>query len=220
MTKQAVNVGVLPNDGQGDNLRAGATKINNNFNELYTALGDGDQLVTIVNGVLNSFPATSTGSNKVTFLYNNFASLPSPTTYDGMLAKVTADNAVYYAHNNAWVKMLDNTSPIASLGNVSDSAPSDGQALVWNQSNTRWQPGNVASQGGSITFASLTDTPANFSGAVVPLGNVKLPVEFTSTCPSAGCNTILPVSLEIMFVLKLKLSTTILPVPLARNSQS
>ena len=43
MTKQAVNVGVLPNDGQGDNLRAGATKINNNFNELYTALGDGDR---------------------------------------------------------------------------------------------------------------------------------------------------------------------------------
>ena len=51
MTKQAVNVGVLPNDGQGDNPHIGATKINNNFNELYTALGDGDPLVTIVNGV-------------------------------------------------------------------------------------------------------------------------------------------------------------------------
>ena len=31
MAKQAVNTGVLPNDGQGDNLRSGAVKINNNF---------------------------------------------------------------------------------------------------------------------------------------------------------------------------------------------
>ena len=196
MTKQAVNVGVLPNDGQGDNLRAGATKINNNFNELYTALGDGDQLVTIVNGVLNSFPATSTGSNKVTFLYNNFASLPSPTTYDGMLAKVTADNAVYYAHNNAWVKMLDTTSPLASLGNVSDSAPSDGQALVWNQSNTQWQPGNVASQGGSSTFVALSDTPTDFSGAggkIVRVNSGATALEYSSAVTAAEVGAI-PIS--------------------------
>ena len=69
MSKQQVNVGVLPNDGQGDNLRAGATKINNNFNELYTALGDGSVLDVITNGVFNSYPSTVTGSNKVTFLY-------------------------------------------------------------------------------------------------------------------------------------------------------
>lgn len=105
MAKQIVNVGVLPNDGQGDNLRAGATKLNNNFNELYTALGDGSVLSVVQNGVLNSYPSTATGSNKITFLYNNFAGLPSPTTYDGMLAKVTADAAVYYAHSNAWVKI-------------------------------------------------------------------------------------------------------------------
>ena len=65
MAKQIVNVGVLPNDGQGDNLRAGATKLNNNFNELYTALGDGSVLSVVQNGVLNSYPSTATGSNKI-----------------------------------------------------------------------------------------------------------------------------------------------------------
>ena len=35
MAKQIVNVGVLPNDGQGDNLRAGATKLNNNFKNYF-----------------------------------------------------------------------------------------------------------------------------------------------------------------------------------------
>ena len=126
MTKQVVNVGILPNDGQGDNLRAGATKINNNFNELYTALGDGDQLTVINNNVINSFPPTSEGSNKITFLYPTFGALPNPTTYDGMLAKVTADAAVYYAHNNSWNKMLDTSSSLNDLGNVSAASPSIG----------------------------------------------------------------------------------------------
>lgn len=167
MAKQQVNVGVLPNDGQGDNLRAGATKINNNFNELYTALGNGSLLTIVVDGVLNSFPNTATGSNKVTFLYNNFASLPSPTTYDGMLAKVTADSAVYYAHSNAWVKMLDTTSSIGALTDTTIAGINDGEVLVWNTSNSRFEPGagGGGGGGGSSTFVGLTDTPSNFSAA-------------------------------------------------------
>lgn len=165
MTKQTVNVGVLPNDGQGDNLRAGATKLNNNFTELYTALGDGDQLTVVVDNVLNSFPPTSTGSNKITFLYDEYADLPNPTTYDGMLAKVTADECVYYAHDNAWRKVLDTTSNLADIGNVSTDSPTDGQALVWDNDASNWAPGTVATEGGSSAFTALTDTPANFTGS-------------------------------------------------------
>lgn len=166
MTKQVVNVGVLPNDGQGDNLRAGATKLNNNFTELYTALGDGDQLTVISSAnVFNSFPPTSAGNNKITFLYDDYADLPNPTTYDGMLAKVTADACVYYAHDNAWRKILDSTSNIGDLADVSDSGPSDGQALVWDDDTSSWGPGTVAASGGASAFTGLTDTPANFTGA-------------------------------------------------------
>lgn len=35
MAKQTVNIGSAPNDGTGDNLRDGATKINDNFTEVY-----------------------------------------------------------------------------------------------------------------------------------------------------------------------------------------
>jgi len=194
MTKQVVNVGILPNDGQGDNLRAGATKINNNFNELYTALGDGDQLTVVVNNVINSFPPTSEGSNKITFLYPTFGSLPNPTTYDGMLAKVTADAAVYYAHNNSWNKMLDTTSDLADLGNVSATAPSDGQSLVWNQSNSTWQPGTVSGGGGgSSTFVGLSDTPANFTSAnskLVRVNSTATALEYSSAITSSEVSTI------------------------------
>jgi len=194
MTKQVVNVGILPNDGQGDNLRAGATKINNNFNELYTALGDGDQLTVISNNVLNSFPPTATGSNKITFLYPTFGALPNPTTYDGMLAKVTADAAVYYAHNNSWNKMLDTTSDLGDLSNVSATAATDGQALVWDNDAGQWGPGTVAGEGGGASaFTDLTDSPTNYTsanGKIVRVNSGGTGVEFSDAVTAAEVGSI------------------------------
>ena len=46
MGKQVVFRGTAANDGTGDNLRLGAQKINENFTELYTALGDGSTLAS------------------------------------------------------------------------------------------------------------------------------------------------------------------------------
>src|SRR5210317_1662079 len=46
MAKQLINRGTSANDGTGDNLREGASKVNTNFTELYTALGDGTTLLT------------------------------------------------------------------------------------------------------------------------------------------------------------------------------
>ena len=44
MPKSLINLGSSPNDGTGSNLRTGGTIINNNFNEIYTNLGDGTNL--------------------------------------------------------------------------------------------------------------------------------------------------------------------------------
>ena len=44
MPKSTLNLGSSPNDGTGSNLRTGGTIINNNFNEIYTNLGDGTNL--------------------------------------------------------------------------------------------------------------------------------------------------------------------------------
>ena len=49
MAKSVINVGTAANDGTGDNLRAGAAKINANSEELYNALGDGTNLKDIIN---------------------------------------------------------------------------------------------------------------------------------------------------------------------------
>ena len=44
MAKQSLDLGTAANDNTGDTLRAGGTKINGNFDELYTALGNGSTL--------------------------------------------------------------------------------------------------------------------------------------------------------------------------------
>ena len=65
MAKQAVGIGTSANDGTGDTLRAGADKINDNFDEIYSALGNGTTLTDIIdtNGVLD----VSQGANKIVF---------------------------------------------------------------------------------------------------------------------------------------------------------
>jgi hypothetical protein len=44
MAKQSIGLGTTANDHSGDSLRTAGGKINNNFNELYTALGNGTAL--------------------------------------------------------------------------------------------------------------------------------------------------------------------------------
>lgn len=51
MAKQIINIGTLLNDGNGDALRIGAQKINDNFGEIYNVLGNGSEL-SIVSGLL------------------------------------------------------------------------------------------------------------------------------------------------------------------------
>lgn len=51
MAKQLINIGLLTNDGTGDTLRAGAQKINDNFNELYTILTSPTGQLSLVSSV-------------------------------------------------------------------------------------------------------------------------------------------------------------------------
>jgi len=46
MALQGIGTGSSPNDGTGDSLILGAKKVNDNFQEIYDALGDGTNLLT------------------------------------------------------------------------------------------------------------------------------------------------------------------------------
>ena len=54
MAKETVGLGTLANDGTGDTLRSGGSKINSNFSEIYTAFGDGSTLSSLAVTALNN----------------------------------------------------------------------------------------------------------------------------------------------------------------------
>jgi len=51
MAKLGISTGSAPNDGTGDSLLDGAVKVNTNFTEIYTAIGDGTTLAVPVTSV-------------------------------------------------------------------------------------------------------------------------------------------------------------------------
>jgi hypothetical protein len=61
MAKQTINIGTVANDGTGDSVRTGGDKINDNFNEIYTAFGDGSSLNDIVTDT--TFQSTLANTN-------------------------------------------------------------------------------------------------------------------------------------------------------------
>jgi len=75
MAKQTIFRGTLANDGTGDNLRLGANKINDNFTELYTLLGDGS---TLAAGTVVTTDASQTLTNKsIDGSNNTITNIPS-----------------------------------------------------------------------------------------------------------------------------------------------
>lgn len=57
---------------------------------------------------------------------------------------------------------------------LSSAAPADGQALVWSQTNNRWEPGTVSGGGGggSTDWADITNKPTTFSPGPASGGDV------------------------------------------------
>lgn len=195
MVKQVINDGVIPNDGQGDNLRAGAIKINSNFNEIYAALGNGQALTVINNNIISA-----TGGNRIAFYFENQAGFPNATTYHGAIAHSHEDAAMYYAHGGVWTKLVSTTDSINALSDVNYlGAPTEGQALLWSAAISAWIPGTVSGGGGggggsaATTFVALTDTPSSFTAAAsrfVKVNSAASGLEFVAGIQSADLSAI------------------------------
>ena len=101
MAKQSIGLGTTANDGTGDTIRAGGDKINDNFTELYNALGDG----------------TTIAANTGTLVSNAYAI----ATYQSNTALTTRFNLYAKVANVASLAALANTnSAIADRAQVAN----------------------------------------------------------------------------------------------------
>ena len=178
MAKSTINLGTAANDGTGDSLRAGATKVNANVNELYSALGNGTTIKDIVNSSLElDVPNDDTKINKVAFhaATLNQMNAISTSTYHGAMLHVHEGGTVYVAHSGAWRKLLldasagtitNYTDPLKSVAYIGDinsltdvdttsQAPQAGNVLKWD--GAKWAPGIDTASGGGGTDADTLD---------------------------------------------------------------
>ena len=140
-----------------------------NAGVLTTTTGSGgsqtlDQVLTVGNTTTRDI--ITTGKILYSNNYANLGDLPSASTYHGMFAHVHGEGHGYYAHAGAWVQLLDTSSSIEELGNVTISSPSTGQVLKYNGS--AWVNDTDATGGGggggSYTNSDV-DTHLNTSSA-------------------------------------------------------
>jgi len=80
MAKQTIGLGVSANDNTGDSLRVGGEKVNDNFNELYSSLGNGSTLQMSVTGAGVGQVLRYNGSS---FAPANFSQLTSSLDVNG-----------------------------------------------------------------------------------------------------------------------------------------
>ena len=80
MAKQALGLGTIANDNTGDTLRAGGDKINDNFSELYSALGNG---TTLTVNVTNPAAGQVLRYNGSTFLPSDYTNLTAALDVNG-----------------------------------------------------------------------------------------------------------------------------------------
>ena len=94
---------------------------------------------------------------------------------------------LYYTNARADARIA--AANISALNNVHTASPTDGQALVWDNSNSRWAPGTV---GGSLTIQeegsalSTAATTLNFVGSTVTASGTGTTKTITITGGAGG----------------------------------
>lgn len=174
MSQQTINIGTVANDGTGDNARAGGTKINANFTELYTALG-------AVALILPTQTATQIPYNgSAGFKYS------SSFTYDDVTDSLILGGAPSGAVSTDLLQVnggalfgslrVDSTAGEATLQNTNE-----GVALFFRTKNrtTNGSGGGIAffaadglgpaGHGGDINFQAGEGTGANAAGSVLAI---------------------------------------------------
>ena len=120
MAKQAIGLGTTADDGTGDSLRAGGTKIKENFDELYDLMGDGTDLSSGISASATVITLTAPSISGAVAGTQTSATITTLTTtnVDGILGANTAA-AVTGTTITANTAVVPDASGGADLGTTS-----------------------------------------------------------------------------------------------------
>ena len=189
MAKQTINRGTAANDGTGDNLRAGAAKVNDNFDELYTALGDGTTLtsgnyITDSNSVVIANKTISGASNTITNIPSSaLSSLPN-SKLDNSTITITGDGAATSAIDLGDTLTIEGGTGITTTV-TADKVNISIDGVVLTESSTDVLTNKTISGStntlSSIDNTSLTNSTVSYGGVQLSLGGVDATPAFDLT---------------------------------------
>jgi len=120
MAKQALGIGAAANDNTGDTLRDGGDKINDNFNEIYSAIGNGTDLnVAVANPALNQV-LKYTSNNRF-----------EPADYNTLTSALDVNNNSIISSGNGNITIAPNGTGdlIFTVGTVTSTFDSGGSFI-------------------------------------------------------------------------------------------
>jgi hypothetical protein len=158
MAKQTINIGSVPNDGTGSTLRDGGDLINDNFNEIYSAIGDG---TTLTAGTFLTTINSETVTNKnLSSLTNTF---PTITIGDDTSTNfnVSLGGSFEIVGGSGINTAIDNNRIVLSTdGSIVTETSSDTltNKTISGSNNTLSNIGNSSLTNSSITLIDDTST--------------------------------------------------------------
>ena len=160
MALNLINRGSLANDGTGDNLRAGAEKVNANFTEIYTALGNG----TVINGTIKIHDDSSTetivSANGEVFKILGGTGITS--TISGNNLTLAVDNTIITGSSSTTLTNKTINGPDNTITNIANSSLANSTiTLSGDSGSTAIDLGDTLTVSGTtnqITTAQSGDT--------------------------------------------------------------
>ena len=166
MTRQNINIGSSANDGTGDTLRAAGTKINANFQEVYTHLGgNSDNLTTQISlkdsGGVGTiiFEGTSTDSHETKLIATD-------PTADRTIAFPNAGGDVVLDTATQTLTNKTLTSPNIDSGTIDGAVIGGSTAAAITGTAISGTSLTITGSTGTVQLPTLTTTQRNALTAV------------------------------------------------------
>ena len=199
MTKQAIGLGSTPDDGTGDTIRVGGDKINDNFNEIYTLLGDGSDLTSGLSATASvvtlaaptitsvaSFAAGSAGAPSITKTGDTdsgifFSAANEVAITTGGTQRLKVDNSTVTLAGNL---AIANGGTIGSASDADSITIASAGAVTFSQTSVHsasLSVKNGATSAGFIEFFEDSDNGTNKATLIGPASTADV----TLTLPAA-----------------------------------
>ena len=157
MAKQTINIGSVPNDGTGSTLRDGGDLINDNFNEIYTAIGDG---TTITAGTFLTDSNSVAVTNKTFNSTNTFPTISFIDDTSTTQSISLGGSFRFIGGSGITTTISGNTITFDTDGSIVTETSSDvlENKTISGLNNTLSNIGNASLTNSSITLIDDTST--------------------------------------------------------------